>query len=139
MGAVALGWPKSGIFASGLDLARTRYFCMKRSFTDSLRAQIWPKSAIFALGGFSTWGLSPLAAEIGDFRIKQLFTESLERPRAQIWPIFAISVFNAPLRRASKGPGPDLAKFGDFCIRRPFTESLERPGAGFGQIWLFLY
>ena len=76
------------------DLAKTGYFCNKRSFTQSLEGpkgpgpHIWPKSGEgFALGGRRCW-----LAEIGDFRIKRLFAESLERPRAQIRPELAIFV-----------------------------------------------
>ena len=66
-------------------------------------------------GRFTTGGCRPWLAEIGDFRIKRLFAESLERPRGR------------------------LADFGGFCIQRSFADSLERPGPGFGQICRFLY
>ena len=106
-------------------------------------------------GGLSIGGCRPWLAEIGDFRIKRLFmenlerpraqilaktcyscikrlfTESLERPRAQIWPKLAPFVLSGPLKKPSKGPGP-RSEIGDFRIKRLFTESLERPRA---QIW----
>ena len=96
--AVALGWPKSAIFAVSGSLRR------------------------------ASEGPGPRFCRFWRFPYSALLCGQPRKARARIWPNLAISVLGGPLQRASKGPGPDLAKCSYFCIKRSFTESLVRPG-----------